>query len=84
MTLTTRLRSVLSDARERAGRDGETDGIAESSGGRPRGATGSRSSPETKLFECDTCNDVYVAVEKSTCSTCGNAVEQVPSSLSRE
>lgn len=36
---------------------------------------------ETTLFRCPSCDDVYVAVEKDTCSKCGGDVEAVPSTL---
>ncbi|WP_459191294.1 hypothetical protein [Halosimplex sp. J119] len=83
MALTARLRSVLSDARERAGRTEESDEAAQP--GRPGPADHDGSDvPETSLYECETCDTVYVAEEKSTCSTCGNAVEEVSATLSRE
>ncbi|MFC7141166.1 hypothetical protein ACFQMA_15180 [Halosimplex aquaticum] len=84
MALTARLRSVLSDARERAGRGEGSDDAArpDEPGATDRGE--SRDVPETNLYECATCDTVYVAEEKSTCSTCGNAVEEVSATLSRE
>lgn len=84
MALTARLRSVLSDARERAGRAEDSDDAARP--GRPGSAerAESRDVPETNLYECATCDTVYVAEEKSTCSTCENDVEEVSATLSRE
>lgn len=77
MTLTGRLRSVLTDAKERAAGDVSAD---------TRGSDGARpdESPpdsETSLFECARCDNVYVAVEKSTCSTCESAVDEVSATL---
>lgn len=82
MTLTARLRSVLSGARERAGR-GAANPVG-SSGGPGHAGSESRPVPDTNLYECETCDTVYVAVEKSDCSTCGEPVEQVSATLSRE
>ncbi|QLH76047.1 hypothetical protein HZS55_01425 [Halosimplex rubrum] len=78
MALTTRLRSVLSDARERAGGGdtATTDDPAE--GGE------STAEPTAGLFECPACGTVYVAEEKSTCSSCDEPVEEVSATLSRE
>ncbi|WP_436929854.1 hypothetical protein [Halosimplex halobium] len=77
MPLTTRLRSVLSDARERAGSDDATttDGLGDGE---------STADPATGLFECPACGNVYVAEEKSTCSSCDEPVEEVSATLSRE
>ena len=36
---------------------------------------------EASLFQCPDCEAVYVATDKDTCSTCGAAVDQVPSTL---
>lgn len=76
MTFAARLRSVISDARDRAG--GDSGGTV--SPGRDRAST----APETSLFECQACHTVYVAVEKSTCSSCDTAVEEVAATLSTE
>ncbi|WP_135365801.1 hypothetical protein [Halosimplex halophilum] len=78
MPLTTRLRSVLSDARERAGGDdaATTDG--------PGDGGESTAEPTTGLFECPACGNVYVAEAKSTCSSCDEPVEEVSATLSRE
>lgn len=84
MTLTARLRSVLSGARERAGGTGDADGETDSGGGGSVEDAESVAVPETNLFECSTCDTVYVAVEKSTCSTCGTDVREVSATLSRE
>jgi len=77
MALTTRLRSVLSDARERAG-GGAGDADASTGAGEPT------DEPTTGLFECPACGSVYVAEEKSTCSSCDEPVEEVSATLSRE
>ncbi|WP_436908637.1 hypothetical protein [Halosimplex marinum] len=78
MPLTARLRSVLSDARERAG-----GGDAAASSG-PGEDGGSTEEPSSGLFECPACGTVYVADEKSTCSSCDEPVEEVSATLSRE
>jgi len=77
MALTTRLRSVLSDARERAG--GGDDGA---SGDRDE-STEPTPEPTAGLFECSACGTVYVAEQKSTCSSCDEPVEEVSATLSR-
>jgi len=79
MALTTRLRSVLSDARERAG-----GGAADAPRGGPAEGEESPAEPTAGLFECPACGTVYVAEEKSTCSSCDEAVEEVSATLSRE
>ncbi|WP_415379230.1 hypothetical protein [Halosimplex sp. TS25] len=84
MALTARLRSVLSDARERAAGGDDSDDATRPDGPGTVDRTESRDVPETNLYECSTCDTVYVAREKSTCSTCGEDVEQVSSTLSRE
>lgn len=33
----------------------------------------------SSLFHCESCDTVYIAIEKSSCSTCRTTVEQVPS-----
>jgi len=80
MALRTRLRSVLNDARERA------TGVQTDDGpplGRTRTRGGASSATRnTKLFECPSCENVYVAVEKSTCSDCDTPVEEVAATLS--
>jgi hypothetical protein len=82
MALRTRLRSVLNDARERAtgvqADDGPPLGRT-----RTRGAASS-ATRNTKLFECPSCENVYVAVEKSACSNCDTPVEEVSATLSGE
>jgi len=82
MALTTRLRSVLSDARERAG--GSDAGDSDVPGGDATGADGSTEEPTAGLFECSACGTVYVAEEKTTCSSCDEPVEEVSATLSRE
>ncbi|WP_436925664.1 hypothetical protein [Halosimplex amylolyticum] len=84
MALTARLRSVLNDARERAGRADDSDDAPRPGGAGSADRAESRDVPETSLYECVTCDTVYVAEEKSTCSTCGNDVEEVSATLSRE
>lgn len=74
MALTARLRSVLSDARDRAG-GSEADAPA---------GDDSPVEPTAGLFECPACGTVYVAEEKSTCSSCDEPVEEVSATLSRE
>jgi len=82
MALRTRLRSVLNDARERA------TGVRTDEGqplGRTRtGGAASSAERNTKLFECPSCETVYVAVEKSACSNCDAPVEEVSATLSGE
>ncbi|ELZ28116.1 hypothetical protein C475_04905 [Halosimplex carlsbadense 2-9-1] len=78
MALTTRLRSVLSDARERAG------GGDAATPDDPAAGDESPPEPTTGLFECSACGTVYVAEEKSTCSSCDEPVEEVSATLSRE
>ena len=80
MALTTRLRSVLNDACERATGTGTDEGPV--SGHTRAGNTGPHASPNTTLFECPACENVYVAVEKSTCSDCDTPVEEVAATLS--
>jgi hypothetical protein len=82
MALTARLRSVLSDARERAGR--EDTGDADAPAGGPTDAGEPAEEPSAGLFECPACGTVYVAEEKSTCSSCDESVEEVSATLSRE
>ncbi|QPV61256.1 hypothetical protein I7X12_10790 [Halosimplex litoreum] len=82
MALTARLRSVLSDARERAGR--EDTGDADAPAGDPGASNDSPVEPSAGLFECPACGTVYVAEEKSTCSSCDESVEEVSATLSRE
>jgi hypothetical protein len=78
MPLTARLRSVLSDACDRAGGDAAA---TTDSPGEDRDST---AEPTTGLFECPACGNVYVAEEKSTCSSCDEPVEGVSATLSRE
>lgn len=33
---------------------------------------------QSSLYACPSCNTVYIASEKQTCSSCETAVEQVP------
>ncbi|MFB6173224.1 MAG: hypothetical protein ABEI39_01135 [Halobacteriales archaeon] len=75
MSFGSRIRAVLSDARARAGGEAAV-------GTAGRGAATDR--PDTSLFECPDCHTVYVAVEKSTCSSCDAAVEEVAATLSTE
>jgi predicted RNA-binding Zn-ribbon protein involved in translation (DUF1610 family) len=79
MALTARLRSVLSDARERAG-----GGEADTPSGDSAAGEESPAEPATGLFECPACGTVYVAEQKSTCSSCDEPVEEVSATLSRE
>ncbi|RDI72506.1 hypothetical protein [Halopelagius longus] len=37
--------------------------------------------PRASLFQCSDCGSVYVATDKETCSTCNEAVEQIPSTV---
>jgi len=46
--------------------------------------TENREREETTLFRCPACDDVYVAVEKDTCSKCGGDVEEVRSTLAAD
>jgi hypothetical protein len=33
--------------------------------------------PESNLYECPSCESVYVAIDKETCSACRTQVEQI-------
>lgn len=33
--------------------------------------------PESNLFECPSCESVFVAIEKDTCASCRTPVEQI-------
>lgn len=35
----------------------------------------------TSLFHCPDCETVYIATDKTTCSTCDTTVDRVPSTL---
>jgi predicted RNA-binding Zn-ribbon protein involved in translation (DUF1610 family) len=35
----------------------------------------------SSLFACPSCNTVYIAAEKRTCSSCTTEVEQIPATL---
>lgn len=65
MTLTDRLRSVLTDAKERAAADDSGTAIHASGSHREESA----GEPETSLFESTSCDSVFVAVENSTALT---------------
>lgn len=48
-------------------------------------STDSQSERErAELYQCRTCDTVYIAPEKQTCSQCRTAVEQVPATLPAE
>lgn len=36
---------------------------------------------QSSLFLCSSCDSVYIATEKQTCSTCGTPVRQVRATL---
>jgi hypothetical protein len=40
-------------------------------------ASPAKGDPPTHLFECESCERVFVATEKQTCADCDAAVEQV-------
>lgn len=67
MAIMSRLRSVWTVTRDELAPDGNDERV------------GARANSE--LFECPSCGIVYIADEKTTCSSCEDAVEQVDSTL---
>jgi hypothetical protein len=62
---------VLSGEKRRSD-DGPQPGAANR-----RGDEVAAEEPESNLFECPSCESVFVAIEKETCSACQTAVERI-------
>lgn len=43
--------------------------------------TGAPQAGNSALYKCRSCNLVYIATEKQSCSSCGTPLEQVPATL---
>lgn len=56
--------------------DGDTSATSRSELGDEAGASRDEQ-PSSGLFRCDSCEAVYIAQNKETCSTCGTAVSQI-------
>lgn len=63
--------SVSQRFRDSANREEATDGTE----------LGGREGPRSALFRCPGCRTVYIDTDKTACSTCDTAVEEVPSTL---
>ncbi|MDT3435314.1 hypothetical protein [Haloarcula sp. 1CSR25-25] len=56
---------TLADKRVRAGAPGGS------------GDDGEADEPESNLYECPSCESVFVAIDKETCSSCRTPVERI-------
>lgn len=67
-----KVRSIWADAKQLT--DSATAGAAD--GDAPTG-------PNSSLFQCSECDEVYIALEKDRCSNCRTEVTEISPTLSR-
>lgn len=80
-----RIRTILDRFRSPS-RDGDADALGRerTDGGTAMGEVNGRSKggrEGSSLYECPSCEQVYVAVEKDGCTACDTAVEEVPRTI---
>jgi hypothetical protein len=80
MRAVTELLQSVVESTGTSGSGASTDEDDQTEGASERGTGADRDG--SSLYRCPTCETVYIAGEKRTCSTCQSDVERVPATLS--